>query len=262
MKVLTTLLPFLLLILTACGDTPPAAETTPEAEAPPAAREYPAAISKVFAAHGGIDAWKEFRSLSYTMGSGDKKESQMLDLHNRRELIKQSGTTIGYDGEKSWVVAEGEYKGDPIFYRNLMFYFYAMPWVLADPGIIYEDTEALVFDGETFPGIKISYNDGIGISPKDNYFLHYEETTGKMRWLGYTVTGRTGKASDKVKWIEYPTWSDHGGVELPDSLVWYTLEDNLPVAPRSTRVFSDVQMGKEAPSDEVFLMPEGATVYE
>lgn len=264
MKKVFILLPFLLFLLTACGNTPPTEDTTPEAEASTEpARTYPASITKVFDAHGGVDAWDEFDALTFTMGTGDKQETQLIDLKNRRELIERSGgTSIGYDGEKTWVVSEEEFKGDPIFYRGLMFYFYAMPWVLSDPGIVYEESTPLVFDGETFPGIKISYNDGVGMSPKDNYFLHYDEKSGEMRWLGYTVTGRTGKVSDKISWINYPSWSDHGGVKLADSLVWYTAEENLPVARRNARVFSSVSLSKQAPDDGVFAMPEGAKVYE
>ena len=53
-----------------------------------------------------------------------------------------------------------------------MFYFYAMPFILADDGIIYEDVAALKFEGKSYPGIKISYESGVGESPEDEYILY------------------------------------------------------------------------------------------
>ena len=51
-------------------------------------------------------------------------------------------------------------KGIPKFYYNLMFYFYAMPFILADDGIVYEDVKPLDIEGKSYPGIKISYESG------------------------------------------------------------------------------------------------------
>lgn len=226
----------------------------------------PADFVATLDAHGGLNNWAKFRQLGYDMPKGENAETQLVDLYDRREYIKQPGKNgadpveMGFDGENVWLVADSTYKGNPVFYKNLMFYFYAMPWVLADPGIEYTAAEPLTFDGVTYPGILIAYDDGVGFSPKDNYRLHYDPETKKMRWLAYTVTGRSGKTSDKFSWIEYPTWSDHGGVALADSLVWYTTEENLPVAPRRTQVFSDVILSKEAASDDEFAMCAGGHV--
>ena len=266
MKSALALLPVLLLILTGCGNTPAptAADPTPE---PDPTANLPADLVATLDAHGGLDAWRGYRQLSYAMPRGEDQELQLVDIHDRREYIRQPGgegeapVEIGYDGENLWITADTTYKGNPAFYKNLMFYFYAMPWVLADDGINYAAAEPLEFDGTTYPGILVSYDDGVGFSPKDNYRLHYDPTTKKMRWLGYTVTGRSGKPSDKFSWIEYPTWSDHGGVELADSLVWYATEENLPVAPRNTRVFEDVRLTKSTDGSK-FERIAGARLVE
>jgi len=257
------------LAITSCGapateanEPEPAAETIASTEGMP--DDFVATLN----VHGGLDNWKSFRQLGYAMPRGEGHETQLVDLYDRREYIKQpvsdGGDPIemGFDGENVWVTADTTYKGNPMFYKNLMFYFYAMPWVLADPGIVYSPAEPITYDGVTYSGIMVGNDDGVGFSPKDNYRLHYDPTTKKMRWLGYTVTGRSGKASDKFSWIEYPTWSDYDGVELADSLVWYTTEENLPVAPRNTRVFSAVEISKQAPEDDSFAMRAGARVVK
>ena len=266
MKPATYFFSFLVLLSFAnCENNAPPAENT-VAEADPN-EGLPEDLVATLNAHGGLANWQNYRQLSYAMPRGEGRETQLVDLYDRREYIKQPGAEgeadveMGYDGENVWITADTTYKGNPLFYKNLMFYFYAMPWVLADDGIQYAAAEPLEYGGKTYPGILVSYDDGIGFSPKDNYRLHYDPTTKKMRWLGYTVTGRSGKSSDKFSWIEYPTWSDHGGVELADSLVWYETEENLPVEPRNSRVFSEVQLTQSTDAAK-FARPGGARIVE
>ena len=255
--------------LTACQTPTDATEPTDDAAVTvTTAADYPAALTAVFDAHGGLDAWRSQRQLGYDIVRGEQTEYQMVDLHDRREYVRQPGKESGayveqgYDGDRLWTTADTSAQGNPKFYQGLMFYFYAMPWVLADPGIVYAEADPLTFGDVSYPGILISYNDGVGYSPKDNYRLHYDPDTKRMRWLGYTVTGRSGKRSDKFSWIEYPTWSAHNGVALPDSLVWYTVEDNQPVAPRNTRAFTSVTLSAQPPAAERFAMPTGGRVVE
>jgi len=166
------------LAITSCGapateanEPEPAAETIASTEGMP--DDFVATLN----VHGGLDNWKSFRQLGYAMPRGEGHETQLVDLYDRREYIKQpvsdGGDPIemGFDGENVWVTADTTYKGNPMFYKNLMFYFYAMPWVLADPGIVYSPAEPITYDGVTYPGIMVGYDDGVGFSPKDNYRL-------------------------------------------------------------------------------------------
>ncbi|MGB6269281.1 MAG: hypothetical protein WBF67_09765, partial [Olleya sp.] len=136
---------------------------------------YPENISKVFDAHGGIDTWNTMQSLEFTMKKPDADEVTLTNLKSRESLITMSNHTVGYDGNVVWLDSKIDeaYKGNPKFYYNLMFYFYAMPFILADDGIIYEDVEPLNFEGKSYPGIKISYENGVGESPEDEYILYY-----------------------------------------------------------------------------------------
>lgn len=260
-----TLFLLFLLTLVACSDgtsTVDSSAETMDTEVADAGPELPADLVSVLSAHGGLDAWREQEQLSYTIARDGQEEKQMVALRDRREWIKNESMEMGYDGEHTWVVADSSYQGDPLFYRNLMFYFYAMPWVLADPGINYDAAEPLVFGDASYPGIKISYDDGVGLSPKDNYYLHYDEGSGQMRWLGYTVTYRSGEVSDDVRWIEYPTWTQYNGVALPDSLVWYTVEEGQPTTPRNARRFVDVDLNADRPVASTFAPPAGATIVD
>ena len=252
---------FSLLIFFSCKNEPttPSQKETPESKI---SQTYPAELSKVFETHGSLETWKEMKALSYEIVRENGNEKQWIDLTTRNERIEASNFKTGYDGKNYWLEADTSYKGNPKFYHNLMFYFYAMPFVLADDGIVYSETDDLIFENQNYPGIRISYNDGIGESPEDEYFIHYNPETYQMEWLGYTVTFYTGEKSKKVKWIRYNDWVNIEGLLLPQSLTWYNMEDDKITEPRSPRAFTNIQISKEEPDQEMYLKTEKAVIVE
>ncbi len=180
---------------------------------------YPNNLSKVFEKHGGIENWKKAKTLFFKIG----KEQHIIDLHSRKSLIKGENYTLGFDGKEVWLSQKDStaFKRDPKFYYNLYFYFYAMPFVLSDDGIVYGETEPLVFEGKQYAGIKISYNSEVGLSPEDNYYIYYNPETFQMEWLEYTVTYFSKKSSDKRSLIRYNDWAKIDGFLLPKSLTWH-----------------------------------------
>lgn len=250
------LLPVCLLAF-ACGEPTPEAQETNSAETSLAETTYPENISRVLEAHGGIDAWNSQRTLSYKILRESGDESHTIDLWNRFDKVEMPDAVMGYDGEEVWLVADTSYKRDPVFYHNLMFYFYAMPFVLADDGIVYTDTTAVEFEGVSYPGVKISYESGVGASDKDEYILYYHPETGQMAWLGYTATYFSGKKADSFNWIRYDDWVDVSGVILPKSLTWYKHENGLPIEPRNTVGFAEITLSEEALPIDTFQKPSG-----
>ncbi|MFS4448910.1 hypothetical protein [Maribacter sp. 2307UL18-2] len=222
---------------------------------------YPEALKKVFDAHGGIDTWKSKQLLSFDILKGDQTEKHTIALYSRDEKIEMPGISMGSQGDDIWLLdAEGMYKGDPVFYHNLMFYFYAMPFVFADEGIFYKDAEPLEFEGKRYPGIRIAYEDGVGLSAKDEYFLHYDPDTFQMVWLGYTVTFKSGEKSDNVRWIRYNDRMTVDGLLVPKSLTWYEYEGRTIKDARDPLVFDNVSFDEVSPSTDFFSKPEGAKI--
>ncbi len=253
-----TVLLVALVVITSCkSSTEEKVATTPEVKI-----NYPATLVEVFDNHGGLDKWKSMKSMSYEIVKEEGNEKQTIDLHSRREKVEASNFTSGYDGTDYWVEADTTYKGNPKFYTNLMFYFYAMPFVIADDGITYSDTESLEYKGKSYPGIRISYGEGVGVSPEDEYFLHYDADTKEMAWLGYTVTFFSGEKSDKRSYIRYNDWKNFNGVKLPNSLTWFKVEEGKLIEPRSTRNFDKVMVTETVFDDATFEKTAGATVVE
>lgn len=192
--------------------------------------KFPDTLGKVFEKHGGIDNWRSARTLSFNKG----EEAHTVDLWSRKTVVNSPKYSMGYDGADVWLTEQdsGAYRGTPSFYYNLFFYFYAMPFVLADDGITYADSEPLTFNGVSYPGVKISYEANIGTSPDDNYIVYYNPETYQMEWLAYTVTFRSKKPSDKFNLIKYGQWEESDGFLLPKSITWYKKDENgHPIEP-------------------------------
>ncbi len=264
----TNLLLFLCgLMLAACGtnnSTTETAETTIEespAEVLTASIDYPPALQRAIDAHGGLDTWKGMKSMYFEIPGDESSEKHYVALDSRNDRVENSEATMGYNGQQVWIVADtSSYKRDPIFYHNLMFYFYAMPFVLADPGIVYTETTPMEFEGVSYPGVGIAYEDGVGASSKDEYFIHFDPESGQMAWLGYTVTYFSGEKSDKVSWIRYHDWHSTEGLLLPKAISWYQLEDGKPKEVRNTVEFEAVAVSSQPHDPEMFNPPADAII--
>lgn len=245
-----------------CQQAPAVKDVAKDAMTAAPAIDYPDDLDKVFDNHGSLSKWKKMKELTFEIVKEDGNEKTITDLISRRERIENSKAITGYDGKNYWVVADSTYKGNVKFYTNLMFYFYAMPFVLADDGIHYDKVADLSFEDVNYPGYRISYDDGVGLSPKDEYFIHYHPETYEMAWLGYTVTFKSGEKSERISWIRYNDWKNYDGFKLPASLSWYKTENNLPTELRNTREFAGIKVAKQASPAGTFKMPEGAKVVD
>ncbi|RLD28715.1 MAG: hypothetical protein DRI75_05825 [Bacteroidetes bacterium] len=225
---------------------------------------YPENISKIFDAHGTLDVWNTMQSLVFTMPKPDGDEITTTNLKSRESLIEMPSHTIGFDGNELWLSQKDTttYKGNPRFYYNLMFYFYSMPFILADDGISYKDTEPLNFKGKDYPGILISYDAGVGESPDDEYILYYNPETYKMEWLAYTVTYFSKEKGKEFHFIKYSDWQTVEGLKLPKTLTWYNYENNQPTTKRNDVNFVNVSILKTKPDDSMFKKPEDAKTIE
>ncbi len=220
---------------------------------------YPENLTKVFNAHGGIDKWKTMKSLVFTMDKPDGPEVTSTNLDTRVALIESSKANIGFDGDKAWFLnkEEGEYKGyPPKYYYNLMFYFYAMPFILSDDGINYADVEPLVFEGVTYPGIQVTYNAGVGETPEDRYVLYYNSKTYKMEWLGYTVNFVPGIDTKELHFRKFGNWQDVNGLLLPQTITSYGFKNDKPTEAKGTTKFTDIKLSTSSLNKNLFAKPE------
>lgn len=211
---------------------------------------FSAELGKVFEKHGGINAWRKAQVLSFNKG----EEVHTSDLKTRKIVINSPTYSLGFDGKEVWLDEDekGTYKGNSSFYYNLYFYFYAMPFVLADDGIIYEKIADLIFEGTKYPGYKISYKANIGTSPDDNYKVYYNPKTYQMEWLAYTVTFKSKESNNDYHIIKYNKWENVNGLVLPKEITWYKMDENgvptEPAKPATEFTLPLISQGKLADS--------------
>lgn len=225
---------------------------------------YPEDIANVFNAHGGMDTWKKMNNLCYEMNGRGGKEIHTISLKDRKVKIENKKWSIGYDGNDVWLLQNEEdaYKGNARFYHNLMFYFYAMPFVVGDEGITYTTIEEAELDGSMYNGVKISYDSGVGDSPEDEYIIYYNQQTNEMEWLGYTVTYRSGEKSNDWHFIKYDEWTTKNGLKLPKKLTWYNVENGKPTDERNDLVFDNIIVTDTELQDSMFKKPLDAEVVK
>jgi hypothetical protein len=218
-------------------------------------KNIPKELTKVFDKHGGLENWRDFKTLSFNIG----EEVHTSDLHSRKIIVNTPTYNLGFNGEATWLTEKEEatFKRDPNFYYNLFFYFYAMPFVLADDGITYDKVANLTFEGVDYPGYKISYSSDKGTSPDDNYIIYYHPETFQMEWLGYTVTFKSKQPSETYKLIRYNLWENVSGLVLPKEITWYKKDENgVPNEPaRKPTQFTLPLLSKEKLADSFFEKP-------
>ncbi len=224
--------------------------------------DYPKEFTKVLNAHGGLTKWKSEKTLSFEIAKPEARETHTVDLDSRKDKITSSKVDMGFDGNEAWAMDKnGDYKGNPYFMHNLMFYFYAMPFVLADNGIHYGEVPDLIVEGKNYPGVKINFESSAGVSSQDEYRLHYDPQTYQMRWLVYTATFGADKKSDRFGLIEYSDWSKVDDVLLPTKLSWHKYEDGQVKEVRNSVSFENVSLSKKSMPAIFYAKPKDAKVY-
>ncbi|NQZ77318.1 MAG: hypothetical protein HRT61_14630 [Ekhidna sp.] len=249
-----------MLLFVAASCQQPAPKETVEAPVVPvyeAPKHHSPALTAVFDAHGGYEQWSKMQSLSYQKGD----EYTITNLWNRQIRVESPKQTIGFDGTEVWVTPDTVDASRARFYHNLYFYFYAMPFVVGDPGAYYEDMEPMELDGKIYNGIKVSYSAGIGDAPDDNYIIWANPETNKMEWLMYTVTYKGDGPSEKYSLIKYGNWAEVNGLLLPTSMQWFQYDGTtVGEARRDATPFTEVKITDQAPQADLFVMPENAQV--
>jgi hypothetical protein len=259
---------FCVLLILSCRDEKPDAipvEPINEKVVEVDLSKYPERFQEVLLSHGGLNNWKKMQSLTYTIPSDIGDEVQTIDLVSRKVLVETDNYKMGSDGREIWIQQDSAFFNPERveFYHNLMFYFYAMPFVLADDGINYAETDPLVMEGKTYPGMKVSYDANVGTSPEDEYLLFMDPETKNMAWLGYTVTYGKNEKSERYNFIKYDQWQEVNGLQLPAQMVWYNVKDGKPTTPSgSPRTFVNVDID-EAPMDAaLYSRPASAMLIE
>lgn len=205
-------------------------------------------------AHGGLKKWQSFQGLTYTLNNGKSQSTQTTHLRDRRSYHKAEKYELGFDGKKTWVKGDKESipTKNPDFYYNLDFYFFAMPFVIADNGVKLKKGQDMSVLGKVFNVLEVSYEQNIGSAPNDIYKLLIDKNSHQMEWLLYSVTF-FDKKNKQLSAKKYENWRLVNGLILPTKMDNYKFENDQVVGePVSTRTFSDIVLTKKIKDLSIF----------
>jgi hypothetical protein len=220
--------------------------------------KLPPNFQSLLQAHGGLDTWQSFGGLEYDLinPKDSSREHHVIDLLSRKDLVEADSFKIGFDGKEVWVSPNKKALGDNSarFYHNLFFYFFSMPYVLADSGINYQP-DTVKINGETYESIKTTFNSGVGDADKDIYKMIIDPKTKRLFGLLYTVTYFTNVSHEKYNFLKYEDWQEISGLQFAGKLVSYKYANDSIKEKRGEYSFSNVRLKKEAPSKSLFERP-------
>lgn len=224
--------------------------------------ELPSVFQRALEAHGGRAQWQAQQLLEYDVYRQDQfVDHQLIALQPRKVLLTNDTYRIGYDGADYWISPDTTaFEGDVRFYHNLQFYFMALPFLFADPGIRYEVLESRSFQGKAHEVLRITFESGVGDSSDDEYIVYFDPETHHLTLLLYTVTYFSGEPGEKYNARWYQNWQKVNGLLLPKKVVGYQWTGDGLGEERGTTEYRDAVLSEIPPDESIFLPPTDATV--
>lgn len=231
-----------------------------------------AQLEPALKAHGGLEKWRSYGAVEFdhtwTSKRGVKKEHQVFDLRSRDGLITSDNYTLGATGGEVWIKPSLDALGGtpPRFYIWTPFYFFAMPFVLADPGARQESLGKKMFQGREFDAVKVTFEKGTGDSADDSYVAYINPESGELKLVIYVVTYpalRKDKPIDQLKpnALVFEEWQDAGGLRVLKRGSFYDWKnETIEGEPGPVMEFANVQFSDKQPDQSKFGKPADAVI--
>ena len=243
---------------------PAQAQADQEAAAPPEA------LRPTLAAHGGLDAFRQYGTLVYDFERRTEAavidDQQTIDLVQRNVRIESDDYTLGYNGSVTWITPGPDalnYPASPGFYSSTYFYFFAVPFVFADPGVNAEDAGQATVGGTTYDVVRISFGEGVGHAPEDQYVLYVDPETGRAEMLRYSVTyGEMADDAAPNSVLVYREFQEAGGLVVPQRGTFHAWNGGALGPQKAEVVYTNVSFSSERPDASLFEVHDGAAIEE
>jgi hypothetical protein len=217
-------------------------------------------------AHGGLQAWRALRSMTFVDSWDSGLGSRVtMDLATRRARLELTGTdaVAAWDGEKVWSVNWPAKTPPPRFLVGLNWYFLNLPWVAQDPGVHVAEagTATLGDDPTEYVALRMTFGEGVGDTPDDYYLLYVDPETHRLHGCEYVVTYRAllpeGVEHTPPHDLIFDEFTSIGGLVLPTAFTIYEKDGSVYASCRVEGWELD-----EPFDEESVRMPEGAVIDE
>lgn len=225
-------------------------------------------------AHGGLERWLSADAIGFHYayrpedGRSQRRTSQTVDLRRSRVIQHFDEPTRGvvaWDGQRAWSALEDADAVPVRFWALTPYYFAAMPFVLADPGVKLERStdEPKAAGLKDADVVRVTFEPGTGDAPDDYYVLYIDKADHHLLGLRYVVSWRPfvegkGIAHTPEKLVLYDQPIEVGGIRLYGRQRFFSFDGARgPVV--TTATVSDVAF--PTTFDPTGLtMPEGAVI--
>ena len=121
------------------------------------------------------------------------------------KITHKNGKIVGYDGEEVFAVTKDSLSGRERFSIFTWTYFFAFPHKLTDPGTQWSSMSKSNWGGAQYDAAKLTFDNGIGDTPKDWYLSYKNPETDMLEGAAYIVSfGKdVAKAEENPHAVKY-----------------------------------------------------------
>lgn len=232
----------------------------------PVRGQIPTELKQAVDAHGGLDTWEAYGTVEYDfslqIGNATRDDHHIFDLNTRRVRVEDESYTVGITESKAWVAADMDaygYADPPRFYGKPYTYLFSIPFVFADPGVRVESAGQRSLQGTSYDILEITFDEGVGDTPRDVFYLYLEPASHQARAALFSVTYRNPEVTRPITGVVYNEWATVDGVTVPHRATMYGISDDLSLSKKlGSFAYRNVTFGATSPSRDQFVMPNRA----
>lgn len=259
---------------TAAAESNPVADQVTAATARLEATPAGSVVLRAINAAGGLEAWYSTPTSAYgweyANGGSDIQFKTVMVVDNRTRQAYHDIVSLGsyenpqpyegrmaWDGTDAWIFPAETEGINPRFWATTGYYFSSIPFVLADPGIVYEAMPDEELDGIVYDMVKVGYEANVG-DASDTYTLYVDKQTDQLRAIRYTVTFG-GRPAGNETLFYYEDYTTVDGLTVPTFFDGYWFIDGAKADFKNKAWATDISFSQ--PFDESRLaMPESGRV--
>ena len=208
-------------------------------------------VDSMITAHGGMKTWASAPTVSFEVemipaGQTQGAPARVTVEQGRRRAYQEVpslSARMAWDGEKAWS-ENWKLPFPPRFAALLHYYFANLPWLTRDPGVrlASEGTAELPGDVTEYLAVRMTFDEGVGDSPKDSYLLFIDPQSRRLRAVEYVATytgilppGQTAFPPNVLLYEEHATVH---GLVVPTRYEFFVKEGHKPMATVNVRDWS------------------------
>lgn len=228
-------------------------------------------VDSMIAAHGGMEKWSSAPAVSFEVemlpaGQTGGMVSRVTVEQGRRRAyhdVPALSARMAWDGEKAWS-ENWKLPFPPRFAALLHYYFANLPWLTRDPGVRLASEGAAKLPGDSveYLTVRMTFEEGVGDSPRDSFLLFVNPETHRLRAVEYVSTHPAvlpkGVSSFPPNLVLYEEHATVNGLVVPTRYEFFRRDGHVPLFTARLRDWSFSK-----PFDASRLeMPAGGVVDE